>query len=83
MLKLLQLETNDLRTEQICSVPPSPQPEAQRDSWNTGAGGSEEMLGVQGQNVSLRFNINCGYYNCLVWRQQGNPTSSSTILLDT
>lgn len=79
MLKLLQLETEDLRT-----ASPSPQPEAHR---HRGAGGSGEMLGVRGQNVSLRFNINCGNYTRLSVETAAatpwNPTSLSTILLDT
>lgn len=82
MLKLLQLETKDLRT-----ASPSPQPEAQRDSWHRGVGGSGEMLGVQGQNLSLRFNINCGNFTRLsagtIVATPWNPTSSSIILLDT
>lgn len=80
MLKLLQLETKDLRT-----ASPSPQPEAQRDSWHRG--GSGEMQGVQGQNLSMRFNLNCGNYTLLsvgtIEATPWNPTSSSITLLDT
>lgn len=76
MLKLLQLETKDLRTEA-----PSPQAEAQM------RGRPKRKAGCLGQNVSLRFNINCGNYTFLsVQTTATSPWSSpslSIILLET